>query len=37
MKKAVVLSSPGLLTGSGRRNTARSPGAYIVGDRLRAE
>ena len=37
MKKAVVLSSPGLLTGSGRRNTARSPGAYIVSDRLRAE
>ena len=37
MKKAVVLSSPGLLTGTGRRNTARSPGAYIVSDRLRAE
>ena len=37
MKKAVVLSSPGLLTGTGRRNTARSPGAYIVADRMRKE
>lgn len=37
MKKAVVLSSPGLLTGGNRRNTARSPGAYIVADRLRKE
>ena len=37
LKKAVVLSSPGLLTGGTRRNTARSPGAYIVADRLRKE
>ena len=37
MKKAVVLSSPGLLTGGYRRNTARSPGAYIVADRLSNE
>lgn len=37
LKKAVILSSPGLLTGGMRRNTARSPGAYIVADRLREE
>lgn len=37
LKKAVILSSPGLLTGGNRRNTARSPGAYIVADRLRKE
>lgn len=37
LKKAVILSSPGLLTGGMRRNTARSPGAYIVADRLRKE
>lgn len=37
MKKAVVLSSPGLLTGTGRRNTARSPGAYMVADKMRQQ
>ena len=37
LKKAVILSSPGLLTGGMRRTTARSPGAYIVADRLRKE
>lgn len=37
LKKAVIISSPGLLTGGSRRNTARSPGTYMVAQRLRSE